>query len=50
MAKMGYVSGNGLGKLSEGRVEPVEATVLPEGKSKCIYIFCFSVFLFQCLI
>lgn len=32
MAKMGYVSGSGLGKLSEGRVEPVEAIVLPEGR------------------
>ncbi len=36
MAKMGYVSGSGLGKLSEGRVEPVEAIVLPEGKNTCL--------------
>ena len=31
MAKMGYIAGTGLGKNSEGRVEPVEAEVLPEG-------------------
>ena len=31
MAKMGYIIGTGLGKHSEGRVEPVEAEVLPEG-------------------
>lgn len=28
---MGYVVGTGLGKLGEGRVEPVEALLLPEG-------------------
>ncbi|XP_017755554.1 PREDICTED: zinc finger CCCH-type with G patch domain-containing protein [Eufriesea mexicana] len=33
MAQMGYVVGTGLGKRSDGRVEPVEATVLPAGKS-----------------
>ncbi|KAG6801930.1 zinc finger CCCH-type with G patch domain-containing protein [Apis mellifera caucasica] len=33
MAQMGYIAGTGLGKHSDGRVEPVEATVLPAGKS-----------------
>lgn len=33
MAQMGYVLGTGLGKRSDGRIEPVEATVLPAGKS-----------------
>ncbi|XP_053987563.1 zinc finger CCCH-type with G patch domain-containing protein-like [Hylaeus volcanicus] len=33
MARMGYVAGTGLGKHSDGRIEPVEATVLPAGKS-----------------
>ncbi|XP_017789428.1 PREDICTED: zinc finger CCCH-type with G patch domain-containing protein isoform X2 [Habropoda laboriosa] len=33
MAQMGYVIGTGLGKHSDGRIEPVEATVLPAGKS-----------------
>jgi len=33
MARMGYVTGAGLGPRQEGRVEPVEATVLPSGKS-----------------
>ncbi|XP_076232478.1 zinc finger CCCH-type with G patch domain-containing protein [Calliopsis andreniformis] len=33
MAQMGYVVGTGLGKRSDGRIEPVEATVLPAGKS-----------------
>ncbi|XP_065344216.1 zinc finger CCCH-type with G patch domain-containing protein [Cloeon dipterum] len=33
MASMGYVTGAGLGRRQEGRVEPVEATVLPAGKS-----------------
>lgn len=33
MAKMGYIMGAGLGKNSEGRINPVEATVLPKGKS-----------------
>lgn len=33
MMQMGYVIGTGLGKLSDGRVKPVEATVLPAGKS-----------------
>ncbi|KAG7208275.1 hypothetical protein KM043_014518 [Ampulex compressa] len=33
MAQMGYVVGTGLGKRSDGRIEPIEATVLPAGKS-----------------
>ena len=33
MAQMGYVTGTGLGKKSDGRINPVEATVLPAGKS-----------------
>ncbi|XP_057325793.1 zinc finger CCCH-type with G patch domain-containing protein [Microplitis mediator] len=33
MAQMGYVLGTGLGKKSDGRIVPVEATVLPAGKS-----------------
>ncbi|XP_076674218.1 zinc finger CCCH-type with G patch domain-containing protein isoform X2 [Andrena cerasifolii] len=33
MAQMGYVVGTGLGKRADGRIEPVEATVLPAGKS-----------------
>ncbi|KAG8200388.1 hypothetical protein JTE90_028566 [Oedothorax gibbosus] len=40
MAKMGYVWGQGLGKHSDGRLDPVEAIVLPKGKSldKCVEI------------
>lgn len=33
MAQMGYITGTGLGKDSKGRLEPVEALVLPQGKS-----------------
>ncbi|XP_070823619.1 zinc finger CCCH-type with G patch domain-containing protein [Chaetodon trifascialis] len=33
MLKMGYEYGKGLGKMQEGRVEPVMAMVLPKGKS-----------------
>lgn len=33
LAKMGYVLGKGLGRNLEGRVEPVQAVVLPRGKS-----------------
>ncbi|XP_014206891.1 zinc finger CCCH-type with G patch domain-containing protein [Copidosoma floridanum] len=33
MAQMGYITGTGLGRRSDGRVNPVEATVLPAGKS-----------------
>lgn len=41
MAQMGYVIGTGLGKHSDGRMEPVEATVLPAGKSlgKILLVF-----------
>jgi len=31
MAKMGYVVGQGLGKNSEGRAEPVPIQLLPQG-------------------
>jgi hypothetical protein len=33
MKKMGYVWGQGLGKSGEGRIEPVEARIVPAGKS-----------------
>lgn len=33
MLKMGYVYGTGLGKRSDGRIEPVPAIILPPGKS-----------------
>lgn len=33
LAKMGYEFGKGLGRHSDGRVEPVHAVVLPRGKS-----------------
>ncbi|XP_012284436.1 zinc finger CCCH-type with G patch domain-containing protein isoform X2 [Orussus abietinus] len=33
MAQMGYISGTGLGRRADGRIIPVEATVLPAGKS-----------------
>ncbi|XP_018574144.1 zinc finger CCCH-type with G patch domain-containing protein [Anoplophora glabripennis] len=33
MQKMGYIVGTGLGKKSEGRIEPVTAMILPQGKS-----------------
>uniref|UniRef100_A0A8C5WK08 Zinc finger CCCH-type with G patch domain-containing protein n=1 Tax=Leptobrachium leishanense TaxID=445787 RepID=A0A8C5WK08_9ANUR len=33
LARMGYEFGKGLGKNSEGRVEPIQAVVLPKGKS-----------------
>lgn len=33
MFAMGYVPGTGLGAASDGRVKPVEARVLPVGKS-----------------
>ncbi|KAF5273034.1 hypothetical protein FQR65_LT04776 [Abscondita terminalis] len=33
MAKMGYIVGTGLGRRSDGRIEPVPAVVLPPGKS-----------------
>ncbi|CAG7828205.1 unnamed protein product, partial [Allacma fusca] len=33
MAKMGYVVGTGLGRRGDGRIEPVDAVVLPPGRS-----------------
>ncbi|XP_023011740.2 zinc finger CCCH-type with G patch domain-containing protein [Leptinotarsa decemlineata] len=33
MTKMGYITGTGLGKKSDGRIDPVSAVVLPPGKS-----------------
>ncbi|XP_016057684.1 PREDICTED: zinc finger CCCH-type with G patch domain-containing protein [Miniopterus natalensis] len=33
LAKMGYEFGKGLGRHSDGRVEPIHAVVLPRGKS-----------------
>ncbi|KAK2707906.1 hypothetical protein QYM36_015554 [Artemia franciscana] len=33
MTRLGYVMGSGLGKSGEGRTEPVEAIVLPPGRS-----------------
>eukprot|EP00045_Choanoeca_perplexa_P017753 m.264603 g.264603 ORF g.264603 m.264603 type:complete len:498 (-) comp17624_c0_seq6:829-2322(-) len=33
MAKLGYVAGFGLGKARQGRVEPVAALMVPQGKS-----------------
>lgn len=33
MAQMGYITGTGLGKRADGRMDPVEATVLPARKS-----------------
>ncbi|NXJ67798.1 ZGPAT protein, partial [Rostratula benghalensis] len=40
LVRMGYEFGKGLGKNSEGRVEPVQAVVLPKGKSldQCIEV------------
>jgi hypothetical protein len=37
MAKMGYISGTGLGKTKEGRVNPVEVLALPKGKLNIFY-------------
>lgn len=39
MMQMGYVIGTGLGKRSDGRIEPVEVQVLPAGKSLGLYKF-----------
>lgn len=40
LAKMGYEFGKGLGRHSDGRVEPIHAVVLPRGKSldQCVEI------------
>ena len=32
MARMGYVMGQGLGKRSDGRAEPVPIQLLPQGE------------------
>lgn len=39
MIQMGYVIGTGLGKQSNGRIEPVETQVLPAGKSLGLFKF-----------
>lgn len=39
MMQMGYVTGTGLGKRGDGRIQPVEATVLPAGKSLGSFAF-----------
>lgn len=41
MMQMGYVFGSGLGKRGDGRIEPVEVTVLPAGKSLGLFNFSF---------
>lgn len=40
MEQMGYIKGKGLGKNGEGRIDPIEVIILPQGKSldKCIEI------------
>ena len=40
MASMGYVHGTGLGKLSEGRVEPVPIMIYPSG---CSIDYCMNI-------
>jgi len=39
MIQMGYIIGTGLGKQSDGRIKPVEAQVLPAGKSLGLFKF-----------
>lgn len=39
MIQMGYVIGTGLGKRSDGRIEPIEAQVLPARKSLGLFKF-----------
>jgi hypothetical protein len=38
MAKMGYITGTGLGKTQEGRVNPVEVLALPKGTNDNVFI------------
>jgi len=39
MARMGYVVGQGLGKNSEGRAQPVPIQLLPQGlTSTAVYV------------
>jgi len=45
MMQMGYVIGTGLGRHSDGRIKPVEATVLPAGKSLGIYVEILLIFI-----
>lgn len=58
MMQMGYIIGTGLGKRGDGRIEPVEATVLPPRKSlglfksfktvmQCIIYFIYYLFYFS---
>lgn len=42
MEKMGYIIGTGLGKRSDGRLEPVTAEILPVGKSLGIEIILYT--------
>ena len=39
MARMGYVMGQGLGKRSDGRAEPVPIQLLPQGRYSVILAF-----------
>lgn len=39
MAKMGYITGTGLGRRCDGILEPVSAVVLPAGKSLGKYVY-----------
>lgn len=43
MIQMGYVIGTGLGKQSNGRIEPIETQILPAGKSLGLFKFFFLI-------